>query len=343
MSPAAFSASTPTPQRVSLRLEWLLSAVLLLSFLASLWIGAVTLTLGEFWQGVVGLNDDVFSIVFWEIRVPRASLGVAVGFSLGLTGAVMQGFMRNPLADPGVLGVTSGAAMGAVVAFYFGIANWFVLALPLGGIAGSFLIISLVVVMAGREASVQSLILAGIAFSSLAGAVISLVLNFSPNPHAALDIVYWLLGSLNDRSLQHVALALPLMLPGWLLLMLCVRALRALSLGEDTAASMGFSVKRVRRFIILGSALAVGPAIAVTGAIGFVGLIVPHLLRPWVGGDPGRLLWVSGLGGAILLTWSDLVVRLMPLDQELKLGVITSLIGAPFFLFLLYKLQREET
>jgi len=318
-----------------------LSVILLLSFIYSLMVGSVVISPQRLFGGVFLGQDEIIRLVFWQIRLPRAILGLAVGFSLGLTGAVMQGFMRNPLAEPGVLGVSTGAAMGAVLCFYFGLANLFSLALPLGGILGGFAVILLVVSLAGRDATVQTLILAGIALSALAGAVISLSLNFSPNPHSALDIVFWLMGSLNDRSMEHVMLALPLMVPGWLMLLLCSRPLRALSLGEDTARSMGFSMRRTRWLIILGSAFTVGPAVAVAGSISFVGLIVPHLLRPFVKGDPGRLLAVSGLAGAILLTWSDLLVRLIPTNIELRLGVVTSLIGAPFFFFLLMKLRKE--
>jgi iron complex transport system permease protein len=323
-------------------LPMVLLAVLLVSFLFSLLVGAVFLTPQRLLEAVLPGSDPMVRLVFWEIRLPRALLGTCVGFSLGLTGAVMQGYMRNPLADPGVLGVSTGAAMGAVMTFYFGVANLFALALPIGGIAGGFLVILLVVTLAGREASVQTLILAGIALSSLAGSVISLVINLSPNPHAGMDIMFWLMGSLSDRSMQHVWLTLPLMIPGWILLMTSARALRALSLGEETAASLGFNLRQVKHGIILGSSLAVGPAIAVTGAIGFVGLIVPHVMRPLVGHDPARLLWVSGLAGAILLTWSDLAVRLISGTVEIKLGVITALVGAPFFFYLLFRMRKES-
>ncbi|MBN2235227.1 MAG: iron ABC transporter permease [Opitutales bacterium] len=318
-----------------------LLVLLAISFLFSMLVGSVFLTPQRLVEGVVFGQDSIVKLIFWEIRLPRALLGVFVGFSLGLTGAVMQGYMRNPLADPGVLGVSTGAAMGAVLMFYLGAANLFALALPLGGILGGFVIIVMVVTIAGREASVQTLILAGIAFSSLASSIISLVLNLSPNPHAAMDIVFWLMGSLSDRNLQHVWLTLPLMIPGWLLLLVSARALRALSLGEETAASLGFNLRRVRSMIILGSSLAVGPAIAVSGSIGFVGLIVPHVMRPLIGNDPARLLWVSGLAGAILLTWSDLAVRLISGTVEIKLGVITALVGAPFFFFLLFRMRKE--
>ncbi|MBN2069469.1 MAG: iron ABC transporter permease [Opitutales bacterium] len=318
-----------------------LSIFCLLSFISSVLVGTTTISPWELWHALISPEDNMLQMVFWEIRFPRAFLGICVGFSLGITGAVMQGYMRNPLADPGVLGVTGGASMGAVVAFYLGFATIYSYALPIGGILGGFIVLCLVIVASGRNATPQTLILAGIAFSSLAGSVTSLVLNFSPNPHAAMDIVFWLLGSLKDRNMGHLYLSLPLMIPGWLLLLYCSRPLQALTLGEETANSMGFSMKKVRSCIITGSALAVGPAIAVTGSIGFVGLIIPHLLRPLVGGDPGKLLPASGLGGAILLACSDIIVRIVPFHSELKLGVVTSLVGAPFFLYLLLKVRKE--
>lgn len=320
----------------------LLSTVLLFSFIGSLLLGETNLSAKTLYDAVCGRSNEVVNMVFWEIRLPRALLAIIVGFSLGISGAVMQGFMRNPLADPGVLGVTGGAAMGAVLAFYFGLTTAYSLAIPIGGVLGGFLIILLVVLIAGKDASVHTLILAGIAFSSLASCMVSLVINFSPNPHATMDIVFWLLGSLKDRTMGHVYLVLPFILCGWIMLLYCTRPLRALSLGEDTAMSMGFSLKHTRRMVILGTSLTLGPAIAVTGAIGFIGLVVPHIMRPWVGNDPGRLVLVSGIAGAILLTWSDMVVRLMPLHQELKLGIVTALVGAPFFLHLVLKMRKES-
>jgi iron complex transport system permease protein len=195
--------------------------------------------------------------------------------------------------------------------------------------------------MGGRGTSTAALILAGIALSSLAGALTALVLNLSPNPYAALEIVFWLMGSLNDRSLSHVYLALPLMAVGWALMLSSAHALDALSLGEDTASSLGFDLSGVRLKLIAGAALGVGSAVAVTGAIGFVGLIVPHLVRPFVGHSPGRLLLVSGFGGAVLTLAADIGVRLVPIEPELKLGVVTALVGAPFLFSLLWRLKRE--
>lgn len=304
-------------------------------------IGYAPLDIGQALADWVAGSDSLARIVFVELRLPRAILGLAVGFSLGLTGAAMQGLLRNPLADPGVVGVSSGAALGAVIAFYTGISQSFALALPLGGIAGAALTAGAVFWMGGRGTSTAALILAGIALSSLAGALTALALNLSPNPYAALEIIFWLMGSLSDRSLDHVYLAVPLMAAGWALMLSSRHALDALSLGEDTASSLGFNLSSLRLKLIAGAALSVGSAVAVTGAIGFVGLIVPHLLRPFVGHGPGRLLLVSGLGGAVLTLAADIAVRLLPIEPELKLGVVTALVGAPFLFALLWRLKRE--
>lgn len=280
------------------------------------------------------------SLVFFELRLPRALLGALVGFSLGITGAAMQGWLRNPLADPGVIGVSAAAALGAVVAFYSGLAAAFSLALPLGGIAGAFLATLAVYWIAGRGTGTTGLILAGVALSSLAGALTSLALNLSPNPYAALEIVFWLMGSLTDRSMDHVLLAAPLMALGWFLLARTGPALDALTLGEDTAQSLGFDLRALRLRLITGAALSVGSAVAVSGAIGFVGLIVPHLLRPLVGQSAGQLLIASGFGGAVLVLAADIAVRVIPVQPELKLGVVTALVGAPFLFSLIWRLRR---
>ncbi len=276
-----------------------------------------------------------------ELRLPRALLGCFVGFTLGLAGAAMQGFLRNPLAEPGVVGVSGAAALGAVAAFYSGLSSVVALALPIGGIAGAALGVLLLYALAGRGAGTMTLILAGVAVNSFAAALTSLALNLSPNGFAALEIVYWLMGSLIDRSLPQVWLATPFMAAGWLLLLLAAPALDALSLGEPTARSLGFDMRRLRLQLVGGAALSVGAAVAVSGAIGFIGLVAPHVLRPFVGHRPGRLLLVSGLGGAALLLVADTAARLLPIRPELKLGVITALIGAPFLFHLVYRLRRE--
>lgn len=277
------------------------------------------------------------ALVLWELRIPRALLGGLVGFSLGLTGAAMQGYLRNPLADPGILGISSAAALGAVIVFYGGFAASLSLALPLGGIAGAAVAAGLLNALAARGSGTLGLILAGVGLSRLAGALTSLALNLSPNPYAALEIVFWLMGSLADRSMDHVLLCLPLMAIGWALMLSTGSALDALTLGEDTAASLGVSLVSVRLRLITGAALAVGSGVAVSGAIGFVGLVVPHVVRPLVGSRPGASLWPSGLAGAVLVLAADIGVRLLATRPELKLGVVTALVGAPFLIVLLLR------
>lgn len=318
-----------------------LCALTVMLMAASLAIGTAPLDLGQALADLVAGRPSLEAMILLELRLPRALLGAAVGFSLGITGAALQGLMRNPLADPGVVGVSGAAALGAVLAFYFGLASGFALALPLGGLAGAGLATAALLALARRGAGTATLILAGVALNSLTGALTALALNLAPNPYAALEVVFWLMGALSDRSLLHVALALPFMLAGWALILATGRALDALTLGEDAAQTLGFPLRRVRLLVVAGSAAAVGASVAVAGAIGFVGLVVPHLLRPFVGHRPGKLLLVSGLGGAALTLGADILVRLIPTRPELKLGVVTALIGAPVFLLLLRRLKVE--
>jgi iron complex transport system permease protein len=322
-------------------LTWSLVVLLVLTSVASLAIGNTHLSIPELWNAAVGADNSVVRLVLWEIRIPRLLLGILVGGCLGLAGAAMQGLLRNPLVEPGLLGVSAGAGVGAVAIFYSGLAVKYTFAMPLGGMVGALLAVLLVCALAGRDASVQNLILAGVMVSAVCGAVTSLILNFSGNPYAGMEIVFWMLGSLSDRNFDHVKLAFPLIGFGSVLMLTCSNALRALSLGEDTARSLGFDIRRVRVLIIAGSSLAVGTAVSITGAIGFVGLMVPHLLRPFVKGDPGRLLPVSALGGAILLLLADMLVRVLPTSQELKVGIVTSLIGAPIFLLVLIRTRKS--
>ncbi|MDX6749824.1 iron ABC transporter permease [Geminicoccaceae bacterium 1502E] len=323
-------------------LSGLLALAVLLLLVGSAATGRVTLPLLAAMGEIAAGQSTPGSIILLELRLPRALLGGLVGASLGLAGAAMQGLLRNPLAEPGVVGVSGLAAFGAVVAFYTGLSARFAYALPLGGIAGAFAAVALLYALAGRRGGLLSLVLAGMALNSLAGALTALALNLSPNPYASFEIVFWLMGSLADRSLGMVALAAPPMLLGWLLLARAGPALDALSLGEDTARSLGFDLGRVRLRIIMATALAVGAAVAVAGVIGFVGLVVPHLLRPLVGHRPGRLLLPSALGGAVLVLAADIAIRLLATGPELKLGVLTALLGAPFFLWLVVRLRGEE-
>jgi iron complex transport system permease protein len=319
-----------------------LGALVILLFAISLAIGYAPLDVAQAARDVMAGKPTLAALVLIELRLPRALLGGLVGFSLGITGAAMQGLLRNPLAEPGIIGVSGAAALGAVTTFYFGLAGALSLALPLGGIVGAIAATVLLFVLSGRGAGTMTLILAGVAINSFAGALTSLALNLSPNPYAVNEIVFWLMGSFADRSLPYVWLVLPLMAIGWALLLMSAPALDGLTLGEDTARSLGFDLRRLRFQLVGGAALSVGSAVAVTGAIGFVGLVVPHLLRPLVGHRPGRLLFISGLGGAALTLVADIAVRVLPIRPELKIGVVTAMIGAPFLFSLIYRL-REET
>jgi iron complex transport system permease protein len=311
-------------------------------FLASLFVGRSAAPLLELFVG--GSVDDAATLwlIFSEIRLPRALLAALVGATLGLSGAALQGYLRNPLAEPGLVGASSTAAFGAVLMLYTGASAWFPMALPLGGVAGALVGLALVMLLAGGSSSALTLILAGVAVNTFAAALTSLALNLAPSPYAALEIVFWLLGSLADRSFEHLRLALPFMLVGWLLLLRLGRALDALSIGEEAATSLGFRLGRLRALLLLGVGLSVGASVAVSGAIGFIGLVVPHLLRPLVGHRPGALLPASALGGAALTLAADIGTRLLSPGPELKLGVLTALIGSPFFLYLLVSMRRTS-
>lgn len=310
-----------------------LAGLALLVFVLSLAIGPSGFGFGP--------GGEAGSLIFWEIRLPRALLGALVGATLGLAGAALQGYLRNPLAEPSLIGISGGAALGAVLAIHLGIAQTLVLALPVGGLLGAALAMLAVVALAGIHGGPITLILAGLAVSATATALISLALNLSPNPFASIEMVYWMMGSLADRSLTQVWLSGPLMLVGIGLLLFVGRALDALTLGEDAAVSLGIDARRTRLAIVAGTALSVGAATAVTGIIGFVGLLVPHALRPLTGHRPGLLLPASLFGGAILVLFADIVLRLIQPWADLRIGVLTALFGAPFFIWLVLKTRSE--
>lgn len=311
-----------------------LGAALLVLLAASLQLGPVALD----WRAAFAQpSDSVAGVILWQVRLPRELLAVCVGASMGIAGAALQGLLRNPLAGPDLLGVTSCAALGAVLSLYFGFAALNGLLLPLGGMLGAALAVALVFALAGRSASVLALILAGMAISAIMSSLIALALNFAPNPFAMSEMVYWLLGSLVNRSNHDLFVSVPFMLAGWLAILSCGRFLDALTLGEDSARALGFPAARLRWRLVIGVALCVGASVSVSGNIGFVGLVVPHLLRPWVGYEPRRLLLPSALGGALLLLAADMAVQLVSSGSGIKLGVITALIGGPFFLHLIYK------
>ena len=317
----------------AMRLAALLGCAALAAFLLSLFMGVDGFTLAG--------SAEARRVILLEVRLPRALLGFMVGGTLGLAGAVLQGYLRNPLAEPGILGISGGAALGAVIAIHSGVAQVVALALPLAGLMGAALATLALTVLAGRGTGSVTLILAGVAVSSLAAALTSLALNLAPNPFAASEMLYWLMGSLTDRSLTHVWLAAPLMAIGCFLLATTARDLDPLSLGEAAAQNLGVDLTRLRWMVVSGTALAVGAATAVCGAISFVGLMVPHLLRPLTSGEPGQLLLPSFLGGATVVLLADVALRILSPMGDLRLGVLTALIGAPFFLWLVLSRRSE--
>ena len=319
----------------------LLSAATAALFVLSLVVGPAGLGISDALASLYSGGDVGLGLIMREIRLPRAILGLMIGVTLGLSGAALQGYLRNPLAEPGLLGISASASLGAVIAIYTGLSAAFPLGLPLAALAGSVVAVLVVQTMAGARGGALTVILAGVAVSSFAAAMTSLALNLSPNPFAVLEIMFWMLGSLTDRSMTHVWLAGPFMVAGWAMLAALGRPLDALTLGEDAAASMGVNLRRVQFLAVFGAAASVGAATAVAGAIGFIGLVAPHLLRPLVGSLPSRLLPASALGGACLLLAADILVRVIAPDKDLKIGVLTAIIGAPFFLWLVYRMRRK--
>ncbi|MBA4752552.1 MAG: iron ABC transporter permease [Sphingopyxis sp.] len=317
-----------------------LAALALVAAVASLLFGAVDLSVLRLFAAATGSGDKVASIILFDLRLPRTILALAVGAILGLAGAALQGYLRNPLAEPSVLGTSNAAALGGVAAIYFGLAEIHPIILPLLATGGALVSLALLFILAGKAESPLTLILAGIAVGTLAVAGTSLALNLSPNPFAAMEIMTWLLGSLENRSFDHVWIALPCIAIGMAMLLWNGRALDALTLGEDAAQALGTDLKKTRLRLLIGTAIGVGGAVAVSGAIGFVGLIVPHLIRPLTDRSPSAILLPSAIGGAALLTLADLGVRIIPTTNELKLGVVTAFLGVPIFLLHLMRERR---
>ena len=317
-----------------------LTLLVVVAAVASLLFGTVPIGVARLVAVIAGHGDPIARTILIDLRIPRTLVGLAVGAMLGLGGAALQGYLRNPLADPAVLGASSSAALGAVLALYYGLALLHPLVLPALAVVGAVASLGLLFVLAGRSESPLTLILAGIAVSTLASAGINLALNLSPNPFAAMEIMTWLMGSLENRSIAHVWIALPCIAIGAALLLADSRALDALTLGEDGARTLGINLGRLRLRLLFGIAIGVGGAVAVSGAIGFVGLIVPHLVRPLTDRSPSAVLFPSLLGGAALLTFADIGVRLIATSSELKLGVVTAFLGVPVFLVYLLRERR---
>ncbi|WP_017671599.1 iron ABC transporter permease [Blastomonas sp. AAP53] len=316
-------------------IDRLLLPMLVLAILAALYaaclLGSVPLPPARMTAALLGQGEPGDLLVVWQVRLPRALAALAAGVALGISGAALQGLLRNPLAEPGVLGVSAMSALFATVALFYGLAATIPFALPLAAIAGALTATTIIAWAAPRTSSVVTLILVGVGISSFSGAVMSLLMNLAPNPFTLSDMVTWMMGSVANRSFNDLALCTPFILTGAALLIAARRGLAALSLGEEAAAGVGLNVPRQRLLVVLGAGLATGGAVALAGAIGFVGIVAPHLVRPWVRHDPARVLIPSALLSGLILILADITVRVMPGDTELKLGVVAALIGAPVF------------
>lgn len=324
------------------RLNLMLAVTAAALFALSALVGTAALPLDETLAALAGLGDERVRTIVWELRLPRAAAAFAVGAALGLAGAGMQGLLQNPLAEPGVLGVSAFAALGAVVAIFFGLAAVNSLAVPVAAILGAGLAAALLALAAARGARSVTLLLIGIGLSSVAGALMSLALNLAPNPYSLSDLVNWMMGSVANRSWADMAFGAPWWMAGAALVLLAGPGLRALSLGDETAASLGADPKRLRLLVIGGTSLLTGASVAVAGTIGFVGIVAPHVVRPFVKHDPQRLLVPSALLAGVILMAADIAVRVVPFQQELKLGVAAALVGGPVFIWIAARLGRSS-
>jgi iron complex transport system permease protein len=323
---------------------WITAALLVILgvlVVVSLLSGRVWLSPSDVLQGLIAPDTQLASLIVTELRLPRTVLAIAVGGTLGICGAVLQGLTRNPLAEPGLLGVSAGASLGASIAIYFGIAAYATAAIPAFGLLGALAATTLTFAL-GRGGGTLSLVLAGVAVTGFMFALIQLALNLAPSVQAAYEIMTWLMGSLADRSWDHVVLVAPFIVVGCGLLAFTGRALDALSLGEIQAESLGVDLRRLRLVVLAGTAMAVGAATSVTGAVPFIGLVGPHLVRPFVGSQPSRILLPAALAGAVLLLGADIGTRLIRFGPEMKLGVFTALLGTPFFFWLVVRLRSTS-
>lgn len=320
---------------------WLaLSAII--SVMAACMIGSTAMgpqrLLGAFLR--TGTAADI--IVLWEIRLPRAMAAFIVGAALGMSGAALQGLLRNPLAEPGVLGVSASATLGATLTLFYGLAVFSPLIPVLASITGAMSATALLSVAAFRHASITTLILIGVGLSSFAGGLMALLLNLAPNPFSLAELISWTLGSVANRSYNDIALILPFMTIGLVFILITKRNFAALAFGENTAHSMGVDLRRTRLFTIIGIGLLTGAAVAIAGAIGFVGIVAPHLVRPLMKYDPARTIWPAALLGGIMLVLADIGVRLIPTNSELRLGVVAALFGAPLFIWIASRLRSNH-
>lgn len=312
----------------------LLCGALFIATIISMLAGKIWISPMEF------LSGDQNAAIIFELRLPRTLLGVIIGAALGMAGAAMQGFLRNPLADPGLFGISSSAALGAVFSIFLGL-SYSIWILPLFALIGAAFGMALLTILAGRSGSLIVFTLAGLILSSLTGSLTALLISLAPNPFASSEIITWLMGAITDRSWNDIYFTAPLVMAGMVALLLSAKMLDALTLGQEVAISMGVNIALLQYLLIIGIGLTVGASVAVSGIIGFVGLIIPHLMRPFTDERPSSLLIPSALAGAILILAADSIIRIMPSASELRLGIAMSLLGAPFFLALLFHMRRR--
>ncbi|MEM7568206.1 MAG: iron ABC transporter permease [Pseudomonadota bacterium] len=311
-----------------------LSLSCLAALIAACFLGPTAMEPGRVFKALFGLGGGADTTIIWAIRLPRALAALVVGMALGISGGALQGLLRNPLAEPGVLGVSASASLCATVAIYYGFAALSPWAMPVAAIGGALLATAIIAFAALRTQSIVTLILIGVGLSSFAGAAMSLLMNLAPNPFSLADLINWMLGSVANRSFVDIGFAAPFLAVGFAIVISTRRGLSALTLGEEAAQGLGLDLKRQRLAVVLGAGLLSGAAVSIAGAIGFVGIIAPHVVRPWVGYDPARTLLPAGLLAGLLLVMADIAVRLAPTTNELKLGVVAALIGAPAFVWI---------
>ena len=311
-----------------------LSLASLLALIAACFLGSTHIPADRLIAALLGQGTPSDTLIVWQIRLPRALAAFVTGLALGASGAALQGLLRNPLAEPGILGVSASAALMATLAIFYGATSLSPWALPISAILGALIATAIIALAAIRTQSVVTLILIGVGLSSFAAALMSLLLNFAPNPFTLSDMINWTLGTVANRSFDDLALAAPFLLAGLGILLYSRRGLSALTLGETAASGLGLNLRRQRILTVLGAGLATGAAVSIAGAIGFVGIVAPHFVRPFVHHDPARTLIPSALLGGVMLVMADIAVRLLPTSTELKLGVVAALIGAPAFIWI---------
>ena len=324
--------------------RWLIPVLVILCVLgifAACLFGSTAMPLERVVSAFLGGADSADRLVIWSIRLPRALAAWLTGAALGISGAALQGLLRNPLAEPGVLGVSASASLTATFALYFGLVAMNPWILPLAAIAGALIATGLLALAASRTHSVVTLILIGVGLSSFSGALMSLFMNLAPNPFSQADLINWMLGSVANRSFAEIMLALPFMGVGAVCLLVSGRGLSALTLGEEAASGVGLDLRRQRLWTVFGAGLATGGSVALAGAIGFVGIVAPHVIRPLVKHDPARSLFPSALFAGLILVVADILVRILPSTNELKLGVVAALFGAPAFVWI--AVQRRNS